>query len=136
MIKNKIQFPTAIEKWINSFPFMESVDWSKIYSLPFTIIKEPYFHSFQYKVLNRIINCKDKLFTWKISEDNICIYCNNIDTLEHHLYSCTECEKFWELISKWIKNNLDTSFKLTICEIIFGIPIDHNQAIRAINFII
>ena len=46
LIKNKIQVPTAIEKWINIFPFMESVDWSKIYSLPFTIIKEPYFHSF------------------------------------------------------------------------------------------
>ena len=35
-----------------------------------------------------------------------------------------------------IKNNLDTSFRLTICEIVFGIPIDQNQAIRAINFII
>ena len=68
-------------------------------------------------------------------EDNKCIYCN-IDTLEYHLYTCTECEKFWELTSEWIKNNLDRSFRLTICEIVFGIPIDQNQAIQAINFII
>ena len=91
---------------------------SRLVSLPFTIIKEPYFYSLQYQVLNRIINCKYKIFTWKISEDNKCIYCNNIDTLEHHLYTCIECEKLWELISEWIKTNLDTGFKLTICEII------------------
>ena len=91
---------------------------------------------FQYKVLNRILNCKDKLFTWKISEDNKCIYCNAIDTIEHHLFTCAECIFFWDQVSNWIKNNLDTTFNFTICEIIFGIPINHNPAINAINFLI
>ena len=67
---------------------------------------------------------------------NICVYCNDVDTLEHHLFYCVECVSFWNRVSGWIKSNLDTSFNLTICEIIFGIPIFHNQSIAAINFII
>ena len=112
---------------------VETVDWNKIYTLSFKIIREPYFHSFQYKILNRIL--KDKLFTWKLSENN-CIYCNEKDTIEHHLFMCVKCRVFWNLVSRWIKDNLDTSFNFTICEIIFGIPISYNPTINAINFII
>ena len=136
LIKNKTQEPTALKTWLNIFPFMETVDWNKIFSLTFKIIREPYFHSFQYKILNRILNCKDKLFTWKLSENNECIYCNEIDTIEHHLFTCVYCRVFWNLVSEWIKDNLDTSFNFTICEIIFGIPISYNPTINAINFII
>ena len=32
--------------------------------------------------------------------------------------------------------NLETSFNLTICKIIFGIPLDQNQTIKAIKFMI
>ena len=52
LITDTIQIPTAIEKLTNIFPFMESVDLSKIFSLPYNIIKEPYFQNFQ-------------LFIWK-----------------------------------------------------------------------
>ena len=78
LIVEKIEPPTSIEKWINIFPFMENIDWSKIFSLSFRTIREPHFHSFQYKVLNRILNCKDKLFTWKKTDNNICVYCNDV----------------------------------------------------------
>ena len=49
---------------------------------------------------------------------------------------CVKSKVFWNLLSKWITDNLDTSFNFTICEIIFRIPISHNPAINAINFII
>ena len=133
LIKSKTQEPTAIKTWLNIFPFMETVDWSKIYILTL-IIREPYFHSFQYKILNRILNCKDKLFTWKLSENNECTYCNEIDTIEHRLFTCVEF--FWNLVSQCIKDNLDTCFNFTICEIISGILISYNPTINAINFII
>ena len=40
-----------------------------------------------------------------------------------------------EGVTTWIKDNLETSMKLTICEVLFGIPI-HDEAIKSINFII
>ena len=72
LIMEKIEPPTSLEKWIHIFPFMENIDWSKIFSLSFRTIREPYFHSFQYKVVNRILNCKDKRFTWKKPDNNTC----------------------------------------------------------------
>ena len=128
--------PTSINKWIETFPFMEGCDWNKIFMLPFKITKEPYLQSFQYKILNRILNCNDKLHTWKIKTTNICEYCSNIDTIEHHLFWCTNSQEFWNKVQKWIKDNLDTSLKLTVCEIIFGICIENNKSIDMINFII
>ena len=31
-----------------------------------------------------------EFFTWKLSENNECIYCNEIETVEHHLFTCVE----------------------------------------------
>ena len=95
LILEKIEPPTSLEKWIHIFPFMANIDWSKIFSLSFRTIWEPYFHSFQYKVLNQILNCKDKLLTWKQTDNNTCVYCNDIDSLENHLFYCVECVSFW-----------------------------------------
>ena len=86
LVSKKQMPPKAIDKWVDIFPFMENFEWKSVYELPSRIIKEPYLQSFQYKLLNRVINCKDKLFVWKISENNQCIYCTKVDTIEHHFF--------------------------------------------------
>ena len=55
-IESKIKPPTAQETW------------SEIYLLPYKITKEPYFQSLQYKILNRILNCNERLYKWNIIE--------------------------------------------------------------------
>ena len=62
--------PTSIETWINIFPLLETENWNSIVLRTIKITKETYLQSFQYKILNRILNCKDKLFKWKIKPDN------------------------------------------------------------------
>ena len=136
LLLKRISPATSIEKWIEIFPFMEGIEWNKIFQLPYTITKETYLHSFQYKILNRIINCNHKLFIWKIKDHNKCDYCNSIDTLEHHLFWCKRTQEFWQKTRDWARNNLDTSMQLTICEIIFGITITGNSSINTINFLI
>ena len=115
--------PKAIDKQVDVFPFMENFEWKSVYELSYKIIKEPYLQSFQYKLLNRVINCKDKIFVWKISENNRCIYCTKVDTIEHHFVERAECELFWSRVMSWSRNNLETSTVPTICDILFGIPI-------------
>ena len=41
--------PTAIDKWVDLFPFMENLEWDKIFQLPYRITTETYIQSFQYK---------------------------------------------------------------------------------------
>ena len=87
-------------------------------------------------MLNRIINCNDKLLTWKLKDNNKCEYCQKIDTLEHHFYWCIYSIEFWNKIQKWCKDNLDTSMKFTVCEILFGICIENNDSFNIMNFLI
>ena len=131
LLLKHISPPTAINKWIEIFPFMESIEWNKIFQLPYTITKETY-----YKILNRILNCYHKLFIWKIKDNNKCDYCDNIDTIEHLLFWCKRTQDFWQKTREWARNNLEASMQLTICEIIFGITITGNSSINTINFLI
>ena len=128
--------PTAIDKWVEIFPFMETIEWDKIFQLPYIITRESFLQTFQYKILNRIINCNHKLHIWSIRDNNKCEYCEHIDTLEHHFFWCKRTQEFWDQIRTWASDNLDTSMKLTICEVIFGINIQGNKSIDTINFLI
>ena len=117
---------------------MEGCDWKQIFQLPYTFLKEPFLQGFQYKVLNRIINCNDKLYTgiWKIKDNNKCEYCKYVDTLEHHFFWYDQSSVFWNKVQMWSKSNLDTSMNLTVCEILFGIYIENNNSLMTLNFLI
>ena len=82
------------------------------------------------------MNCKDKLYTWDILKDNKCIYCGSIDTLEHHIFECEEATPFWSRLQEWMADSLEVSIRLTICEVLFGIPIPDNPDIEVINYIV
>ena len=136
-IKEKTESPTALNIWINIYPFLETLEWNKVFTLPFRTTQEPYLQSFQYKILHRILNTREKLFTWKIAESNKCYICDEMDTLVHHLFSCPSSRNIWTQLESWLRNNLGTGFSFTECEILFGIPIDHNNVdIQIINYFI
>ena len=132
----KITMPTAQETWTDLFPFLEDLEWSKIYTLPYKITKEPFLQSLQYKILNRILNCKERLFKWKITESNICNYCDNIDTLEHHLIHCNTSRRIWDGLNQWIRNNLLIIYPLRECEILLGIPNINSIDLQIMNYLI
>ena len=102
LITQMIQNPTAENKWYNLYPFLVHLNWTEIYILPNKISNEPYLQTFQYKVLNRIVNCNECLFEFKIKESENCLSCNQVDTLEHHLVSCKIYHKMWKKIQEWI----------------------------------
>ena len=127
-LHKNIQEPTAVEKWIETFPFLESISWHKIFKMAHIISNEPYLHSFQYKILNRILNNNYNLYKWKLKDSPICVYCDEIDTIEHHLFHCVRSSLFWTRLQKWICNAFKVKHEteFTICEILFGTGIDTN----------
>ena len=50
LIAEKIIPPSAINRWIEIYPFLELCDWKNVFLLPYKITKEPLLQSFQYKV--------------------------------------------------------------------------------------
>ena len=135
LLCNQIKPPTAVDKWINTYPFLEKEDWSPIFKRTFEVTKEPYLQSFQYKILNRILNTNENLFKWKIHNSNECRLCGEIDGVEHHLFYCKDSKLFWKRLKEWMIDNLGYGFELTVCEIIFGIPNTNNPDIKLVNFL-
>ena len=132
----KAKPPTSIETWVNLFPFLEIMDWTIVYKLPFKTVSEPYLQSFQYKVINRILNCNERLKKWNIKDSEKCDYCDNVDTIEHHLHTCEESQKIWCHLQKWLLDNLGTSLPFTVCEVMFGLTTMSSVEFNIINFLI
>ena len=130
------KIPTAIESWINIFPFMEKYDWKSIYTIPFKYVREPYLQSFQYKIINRILNTNEKLQKWSIKPNNICNFCQSIDTIEHHLYQCKNSKTIWDKLENWLLTNIQLKLNLKECEILFGIPNTPTAHLELMNFVI
>ena len=137
IIGNNKREPTALNTWIDLFPFLDSTPWNMIFKSVHKKILQPYFQTFQYKIVHRTLNCNYNLYKWKIKETPFCTYCDHIDTLEHHLYLCVYSKRFWELFDKWITINLNIRLNLTICEVLLGKHF-HNENVKsdAINLLI
>ena len=91
--------------------------------------------SFQFKILNRILNNAENLDKWKIKESNKCYVCGDIDGVKHHLFYCEESSRFWRRLKDWMIYNLEYGFELTVSEILFGIPMNNNyDDSRLLNF--
>ena len=136
LIFKKIKTPTAIESWTNIYPFLERYDWKDIYTIPFKYVQEPYLQSFQYKIINRILNTNEKLHKWSIKQTNQCNFCQATDTIEHHLYSCKDSNTIWNQLENWLLDCIEIKLNLKECEILFGIPNAPNEHLELINFVI
>ena len=136
LMSRKVEQPSSLHVWLDLFPFLESSNWDEIFERNFLITKEPALQSFQYKVINRIINCRYNLFKWKIIDSPLCTYCSTVDTIEHHLFSCDTTQKFWHDVKKWTGKKLNVTFNFTICEILFGIPFQGDINLYIINYLI
>ena len=66
--------------------------------------KVPYLQSFQYKILNRTVNCRYNLYKWNKISSNKCLHCLNVDILEHHFYYSPVSTKFWCEINHFLHN--------------------------------
>ena len=137
IVNKKIKPATAIVTWLDLFPFLEHFNWQEIYSSASKISKEPYLQTFQYKVINRTINCRYNLYKWKLLASGKCYYCEEIDTMEHHFYYCFISNQFWTELFQWLYQIVKNVVRLSVCEIMFGIincPYGDIESITIINF--
>ena len=51
IINCKLLPPTAIDTWVELYPFLDVFPWYKIFNLAHKIVPDSYLHTFQYKIL-------------------------------------------------------------------------------------
>ena len=60
-------------------------------------MRETKLRSFQFKLVDRIINCNKKLFDMKIKASHQCSYCNEMDDISHFFFHCPTVQHLWFL---------------------------------------
>ena len=120
-VTQKIITPVSQNKWVEYYPFLEHVDWKKIYVLCFKIVKDMYIQTMQFKILHRVYNCNYNLFTWGISQTQSCESCQGVDNLEHYFYYCQDVKSFWENVSEWLAVTMNINKTFTVLEVLLGL---------------
>jgi hypothetical protein len=86
--------------------------------------------------MNRIIATKEKKYVWKISENDRCEYCDEVETIEHFFYKCEISNSFWKHIERWLGAVLNIKLHLSMVDILFGVPCESDKILFCINYVL
>ena len=88
-INNKInELPKFQIKWQSIFQEHE-LNWKDIFIMSYKTTIDITLRNFQFKYLHRIIATNKYLFKCKLSNSNLCDFCDeNIETIEHLFWEC------------------------------------------------
>lgn len=99
---------------------MENFDWEAVFQMPFEITRDTILQSLQFYILHRIYPCNKWLSRWEADATELCAKCDQIDTLQHHFYSCMLVKSLWNSFENWWRYSMDETIILTDIDVIFG----------------
>ena len=98
---------------------MDNLDWESIYLLPKICTLSTKLRNFQFRFLHRRIATNSFLFKSKLSESNLCCFCQSgQETLLHLFWECQITEAFWNSVQKYFVSVdlIPASQALTLCQ--------------------
>ena len=98
---------------------MEDLDWESIYLLPRICTLSTKLRNFHFKFLHRRIATNSFLFKIKLSESNLCCFCQIAqETLLHLFWECPITEAFWNSVQQFFVfvDLIPASQVLTLCQ--------------------
>ena len=123
---NPVEYISSQNKWAAHFE-NENLQWEKIYSNIYTSTIDTTMRNFQYKYLFRITPTNKRLFTQKISNSNLCDFCNmDIETIQHLFWECNHVQIFWNSLHNFI-NNTYLQLDITFQTISFGLYVETDE---------
>ena len=112
----------------------ENICWNHIFQSIRETSKEIKLQEFHFKVIHRIFVTKKELFRFKIMEDGDCIYCGEMDSIDHLLINCHFTISFTDKVLQWFNLNNNSSFALTTKEVLFGLMNTSHSLKRKLNY--
>ncbi len=96
--------------------------WKRTYKICFNTVHDNYLIWLQYRILNRILGIRSRLYKLNMINSPQCKLCNTNDeeTLTHLFYQCPEVKSLWKNIQEWIKNKLNIQINITMTDVILG----------------
>ena len=92
-----------------------------VYSLSFRTTLESKRREFKFKIFNRIVFTKEKLFRCGMAESPSCAFCQTeVESVEHLLFSCNVSSSFWKHVLSWLRDYNISVDNLKEEDVIFG----------------
>ena len=116
--------PSLLVKWTEKYNVDEEIFYNSLY-IAQKSTTDTKLIAFQFKVIHNVINNRDNLYRWKISDSNACKKCseNQIEDIIHEFVTC----KWSKMAIRTIGNDLDliNTFKqIKHTQLIFGVSDD------------
>ena len=91
---------------------------------------------FHFKFIHRIIVTRKELFRFKIKEDGDCIYCGEVDSIDHSFISCQFTVSFAQKVLQWFNTTHNSAFNLNTEEFLFGLPNVSDVLQKKLNYML
>ena len=111
-------------KWLPYFDVNDedgdiNIDKANLFLHTNSISIDSRLRSFQYKVLHRILFFNDKLYIFKLVDNDYCDFCNGYqDSFEHRLWKCEKSMQLWNQIIDWFNITYHSNSSLNYYKII------------------
>ena len=101
-----ISIPLGFSIWLKKINIKFYSEIEKSLTFVFKNMKENKFKVYKWKLIHYILPCKELLFKWHITTNNLC---NNCQITENyaHFFECKKLETFWRIIKKTCFQNLN-----------------------------
>ena len=91
--KNYFNSNVTMEDWLSSFTFQ----CTKLIDL----------HYFHFRLLHQILANNEALYKWKLTESDLCSFCNEeIETIYHTYLECEVVKCFWKALEMYLHKTL------------------------------
>jgi hypothetical protein len=119
LVKMRTEKPVAIEKWLEKGYSSEEINASFVRARQLT--SNTPLQQFYYFLVHRVIPTRKYLFQQQLEgiTSNKCLYCNEIDTIEHAFFECSVVLKLWCKMQQWLRSNGNILLKLSVHNILF-----------------
>ena len=135
MQQKNLQKPENVfNKWKNYFNSnLTMEDWLSSFELAFQCTKFIDLQYFHFRMLHQILANNEALYKWKLTDSDLCSFCNEeIETIYHTYLECEVVKCFWKALEKYLHRTLRVHFPITNQEIILGFKGDDLSTINVI----
>ena len=83
--------------------------------------RENSVREFHFKYIHRIVVTKKELFRCNIKSDSNCIYCGDLDSIDHTFSECQFTKSFTQDVLQWFNTEKNSKFNPNTEDLLFGI---------------
>ena len=110
---------TGAKRWNQTVP-MDKTNWTNIFKSVQKTCRENRVREFHFKFIHRIVVTKKELFRFNIKSDSNCIYCGDLDSIDHTFSECQFTKSFTQEVLQWFNTENNSEFNLNIEDLLFG----------------